>query len=272
MRSSTGNGLLLDKPAAPSVDTRRRLSWPILQLMLFIFLGTALAAVALIVFWIEPLLVLGALERLTPNIVYRTRTDHKLVTLSFDDGPHPVFTPRILDILQTHDARATFFLIGQRALRHPDLVARIKSAGHQVANHYFRNGLMLFDSDADFQCNLQQTELAIGLSDKSAYGSKLFRAPGGLARSRQLKLAQSQGYACVLGNAYPHDPLRPPVWYIRWLVQKNLSPGTIVILHDGISDPVRTLQALPQILADGRRRGLSFVSIGELMRHSQPLD
>jgi len=239
---------------------------------MFFILGTAFVAAALVVFWIEPLIVLGVLERLTPNIVYRIRTDHQLVALSFDDGPHPVFTPQVLDILQAHDARATFFLIGECALSHPDLVARIKSAGHQVANHYLRNGLMLFDSDADFLRNLEQTELAAGLADKSPYEPKLFRAPGGLARSHQLKLAQSHGYACVLGNAYPHDPLRPPVWYIRWLVQKNLAPGTIVILHDGISNPVRTLQALPQILDEGRRRGFSFVSIGELMRQSQVPD
>ncbi len=240
--------------------------------MLFLFLGTAFTTIALIVFWIEPLVVLGLLERLTPNIVYRARTDRKLVALSFDDGPHPVFTPQILDILQKHNARATFFLIGQRAQRHPDLVACVKSAGHQVANHYFRNGLILFDSDADFLRNLKQTELAVGLGDKADSGSKLFRAPGGLARSRQLKLAQSHGYTCVLGSAYPHDPLHPPVWYIRWLVQKNLGPGTIVILHDGISNPARTLQALPQILDEGSRRGLSFVSVGELMRQSQAPD
>lgn len=238
-------------------------------LLTLLAFATAFLTVALVIFWIEPLIVLGALERLTPNIVYRIRTDRPLVALSFDDGPDPVFTPQVLDILRAHRARATFFLIGERALKHPDLVARIKSAGHQVANHYFRNGLILFDSDTEFLCNLERTELAIALGDRSNGGLKLFRAPGGLARSRQLKLAQRHGYACVLGNAYPHDPLRPPVWYIRWLVQKNLRPGTIVILHDGISDPAHTLLALPQVLAEGRRRGLCFVSIGELMQQSK---
>jgi peptidoglycan/xylan/chitin deacetylase (PgdA/CDA1 family) len=68
----------------------------------------------------------------------------------------------------------------------------------------------------------------------------------------------------MLGSAYAHDPMHPPVWYIRWLVTKNLAPGTIVILHDGISNPTRTMQALPQILAAGRRKGLQFVSIGTL--------
>jgi peptidoglycan-N-acetylglucosamine deacetylase len=225
------------------------------------------AALALFVFWVEPLFVLGALERITPHLLYRVRTDQKLVALSFDDGPAPVFTPQVLEILQIYNAKATFFLIGERAARSPELVARIKSAGHEVGNHYSRNGLILFDSDREFLRNLERAETAVGLSDRSAPGAKLFRPPGGWARPRQVELARQRGYITALGDAYPHDPMRPPVWYIRWLVQKNLAPGTIIILHDGISRPTRTIEALPGILAEGRRRGFSFVSIGELMKH-----
>jgi len=226
-------------------------------------------ALALFIFWAEPLFALGALERLTPQLLYRVRTDHKMVALSFDDGPVPVFTPQVLDILESHNAKATFFLIGERAARNPELVARIKSAGHEVGNHYSRNGLMVFDSDREFLRNLQRAEAAAGLSDRSASRTKLFRPPGGWARPRQVELARQRGYITVLGAAYPHDPMRPPVRYIRWLVQKNLAPGTIIILHDGISSATRTIQALPGILAEGSRRGFSFVSIGELIQHGQ---
>src|ERR1700737_2492801 len=220
----------------------------------------ALLAVALIFFWIEPLTILPLLERLTPNLTYRVRTRHPLVALSFDDGPHPTFTPQVLDILQQHNAHATFFLIGERALRHPELVARINAAGHEIANHYFTDGSLLLHSDADFVRNLERTEQVLGITA----APKFFRPPGGVARPNQLRLAQAHGYECLLGSAYPHDPIHPPVWYIRWLVTKNLAPGTIVILHEGISNPTRTLQALPQILAAGRRKGLQFVSIGTL--------
>lgn len=215
-----------------------------------------------LVFWIEPLGALGGLERLTPNLRYRVKTQLPVVALSFDDGPHPEFTPQVLEILHQHQARATFFLIGERALRHADLVARIKAEGHEVANHYLKNGATLLHSDSDFLSRLAQTEKAIG----TGAGPKLFRPPGGVAWPRQLRLAQARGYQCVLGCAYPHDPVRPPVWYIRWLIEKNLKPGTIVILHDGISDASRSIKALPHILQEGRRRGLRFVSIGNLMR------
>jgi peptidoglycan-N-acetylglucosamine deacetylase len=230
--------------------------------MLFFGVGLVFVALGLVVFWIQPLAVLPVLERITPNLEYRVRTDLPLVALSFDDGPHPVFTPRVLEILQRHDARATFFLIGERALRHPDLVARVKAEGHEIGNHYFRDGPMLAHSDADFLRYLEETERAVGLLE----GPKLFRAPGGVASSRQLTLARQQGYTPVLGCAYPHDPMHPPVWYIRWLIEKNLRPGTIVILHDGITNPTRSIEALPHILAAGRQRGLRFVSISELRR------
>jgi len=221
----------------------------------------ALVAIWLVVFWIEPLATLGVIERVTPNTIYRIRTNHPLVALSFDDGPSPAFTAQVLDILRQHRAKATFFLIGERASRYPQLVARIKAEGHEVGNHYYMNGSTLLHSDAQFLRYLQQTESAIGPMQEP----KLFRAPGGVAWPWQLKAARAQGYTCVLGSAYPHDPMHPPVWYITWLVGKNLWPGTIVILHDGIPDPSRSIQALPQILDEGHRRGLTFVSIGELM-------
>lgn len=221
-------------------------------------------AAGLLVYWTEPPSAFSVLERLTPRLVYRVKTDRPLVGLSFDDGPHPTFTPQVLDILERHQAKATFFLVGERALRHPDLVARIKSAGHEVGNHYFVDGATLGHSDATFLGYLLRTEEAIGLTQPP----RLFRPPGGVAWPRQLELAQERGYLCVLGSAYPHDPAHPPVWYIEWLTVKNLAPGAIVILHDGISDPTRSIAALPGILAAGKRKGLAFVAIGSLMERA----
>jgi len=219
----------------------------------------------LFVLWIQPLASLSLIERLTPNVVYRVRTDLPLVALSFDDGPHPVFTPQVIEILQRYDAKATFFLIGERALRYPELVARIKAAGHEVGNHYLKNRPTFAHSDSRFLAYLQQTERAIGPVEEP----KLFRAPGGVAWPGQLRLARAQGYTYVLGSAYPNDPMHPPVWYITWLIEKNLAPGTIVILHDGISDATGSIQALPKIVQGGRDRGFTFVSIGQLMRASR---
>lgn len=234
-------------------------------MMTGLVVGLAMLGVGLCVFWIEPLGVLGVLERLTPNFIYRVRTERPLVALSFDDGPDPEFTPQVLEVLERHAARATFFLIGERALRYPEILSRIRADGHEVGNHYFRNGSTLLHSDAQFVGYLEETERAIGMTEER----KLFRPPGGVAWGRQLRLARLRGYECVLGCAYPHDPMRVPAWYIKWLIVKNLRPGIIVILHDGISDPRRSIQALPHILSAGRKMGLRFVSIGELLRNGQ---
>lgn len=235
---------------------------------MFLLIAAALVfAIWLLVFWIQPLAALSLYERLTPNVVYRVRVQAPLVALSFDDGPHPTFTPLVLDILNRYDAKATFFLIGERALLYPELVAQIKAAGHQVGNHYYKNASTFGHSDAEFLRYLVKTEAAIGLAEEP----KLFRAPGGVAWPRQLKLARAQGYKYILGSAYPNDPMHPPFWYISWLVKKNLAPGTIVILHDGISDATRSIQALPHILQAGRHRGIRFVSVGELMLASKPM-
>ena len=230
-------------------------------------LATVLLLAAFVVaFWTEPLAAFRAVERLAPGIVWRVETGEPLVALSFDDGPDPAHTPQVLDILARHRAQATFFLIGSRAARHPDLVARIKAAGHEVGNHCFTDGTSMRASSAEFLESLRRTEQAAGIHDTP----KLFRPPGGLAWPRHLRLAREQGYLVVLGSAYPHDPSHPPVAYIEWLVEKNLVPGAIVILHDGIADPSRTLEALPRILAAGKDRGLGFVSVGVLLGEGTP--
>ncbi len=218
-----------------------------------------------LLFWTEPKAAFAVAERLAPNVVWRVATDKPFVALSFDDGPDPKYTPQVLAILERHGARATFFLIGDRARSHPDLVQRIKSAGHEVGNHYIQDASALMHDDSTFLSHLDRTEQAIGIPGQR----KLFRPPGGLAWPRQLRLARARGYTPVLGSAYPHDPMHPPVWYIRWLVVKNLEPGAIVILHDGIRDPTRSIEALPQIIAAGKQKALQFVPIGTLIKLSE---
>ncbi len=230
-------------------------------------LAVAAAAIVAFVFFVQPLWAIPVLEWLTPQVLYRVKTREPLVALSFDDGPHPENTPRVLEILREHGARATFFLIGDRAERHPEIVAAIRAGGHEVGNHYlyYRHGLMLSHSDAEFVAHLEDVERVLGLSAGRRAKPKMFRAPGGVARPSQLRLARERGYVCALGCVYPHDPGHPPLAYLRWLITKNLAPGTIVILHDGIPNASSAIRVLPHILEEGKKRGLKFVSIAELV-------
>lgn len=228
------------------------------------FVAAAIAALVTVV--VQPQWLFGLLSRAFPAILWRVETSAPLVALTFDDGPAPDHTPEVLALLARHGARATFFMIGDRAAAYPALVSTIRSGGHEVGNHYYSIRSTLRASDTEFLTNLLRAETVLGLTGPL----KLYRPPGGLIRRSQLALARQHGYRCVLGSAYPYDPSHPPSGYIRWLVTKNLSPGAIVILHDGIADPSKMMAALNAILAAGERKGLRFVPVGELLTSAQP--
>jgi peptidoglycan/xylan/chitin deacetylase (PgdA/CDA1 family) len=221
----------------------------------------SIAALAAFVLVWQPAFAYDGLQRLFPRIVWRVATAQPLVALTFDDGPAPDHTPKVLEILARHGAQATFFLIGDRVVAHPETVERIRAAGHEVGNHHYTLRSTLRMTDAEYVDGLRRTEEALKLEGPV----KLFRPPGGRLRSGQLDEAVRRGYTCVLGSAYPFDGAHPPARYIRWVVSKNLAPGTIVILHDGIADPSRSIAALPGILEAGRRKGLRFVTVGALL-------
>jgi len=228
--------------------------------VLLVLGGLLVAGAAVVV--TQPLWAFDALAWAMPRIVWRIETSEPLVALSFDDGPSPEHTPQVLEILSRHRAHATFFLIGDHAVAHPDLVGRLRSEGHEVGSHYFTTRSTLRASDDDFLANLMRTEEVLGLGGPI----KLFRPPGGKIRPSQLRLAEDRGYRVILGSAYPYDGHHPPSAYIRWLVTKNLAPGVIIILHDGIADPSRMVAALDSILTAGAHKGLRFVTIGDLLR------
>jgi peptidoglycan/xylan/chitin deacetylase (PgdA/CDA1 family) len=218
-----------------------------------------LAALSVIV--VQPRWVFSMLAWAEPGILWRAEVSEPLVALSFDDGPSPEYTPQVLEIMARHQARGTFFLIGEHAFAQPRLVAALRAAGHEIGNHSINRSSILSASDGDFVERLLRTERILELDGQP----KLFRPPAGKIRPSQIELASRHGYRVVLGSAYPYDPSHPPPGYIRWLVSKNLAPGVIVILHDGIPDPSRTIAALDSILTEGRRKGYRFVTVGELL-------
>ena len=220
------------------------------------------AACLLALYLWQPVWAFAVLERAAPNVLWRVPSPLPQVALSFDDGPAPAFTPRVLEILRRHQARATFFLLGSKAQAYPQLVAEIRAGGHEIANHYFVNGTVLLTDKREFLEYVRRTEYVLAPLGPP----KLFRPPGGLIWPIQVRMLRDMGYTCVLGSAYPYDPSGPPAAYIRWLVAKNMRPGGIIILHDGIQDASRTVQALDGILRAAAEKGLAVVPVGALLR------
>ena len=218
-----------------------------------------LALVAVIV-W-QPPWAYRVLARIFPEIVWSVENAGPRVALTFDDGPSPEHTPQVLDILRRHGARATFFLIGPRAVAHPEIIRRIRDEGHEIANHYSSKRSTLRVDEAEFIA-----EVALAETMMSPIGPpKLFRPPGGITSPANRRALARMGYHCVLGSAYPFDGNGPPAAYIRFVVVKNLAPGTIVILHDGVERPGTTIAVLDDILDAAAAKGLAVVTVGELL-------
>ena len=225
--------------------------------------GAMIAAGAIllaVVTW-QPLWAYRRLARAMPGILWSVEDAGPRIALTFDDGPSPEHTPAVLDILRRHGARATFFLIGPRAAAHPEIVRRMRAEGHEIANHYSSKRSTLFADEAEFMAEVARAEGMMAPIGPP----KLFRPPGGVTTPANRRALERMGYLCVLGTAYPYDGNGPPAAYIRWLVVKNLRPGTIVILHDGVRDPANTIASLDPILAAAREKGLAVVPVGELL-------
>ena len=211
----------------------------------------------------QPFWVMRLAQRLLlPRIRFYAETTANAFALTFDDGPRPPYTDQVLDSLDRYGAKATFFLIGSRVAQHPETASRIKARGHQVANHsYDDQRTVLMETEA-LLTSIRQTEILVG----QTCSPKLFRPGSGWITANQLAAVEAEGYQVVLGSVYVSDPKRPPPWFMKRALSSMLRPGAIVVLHDGIKDPTRTLDVLPALLQAARQRGLRAVTLTDLLK------
>jgi peptidoglycan/xylan/chitin deacetylase (PgdA/CDA1 family) len=188
------------------------------------------------------------------------------VALTFDDGPDPAATPRLLRLLAARGVRATFFLIGERAARHPDVVRAITQAGHEVGNHTWRhrNAWLLPPAAAAREI----TEGADILADILGRPPRLYRPPWGIVNVAALATVRRLGLTTVLWSVQ-HEGLRPrsPAAQLRHVAER-LHDGAIVDLHDapGLPGaPERLLATMPGLLDLLETRGYGAVTVSELL-------
>lgn len=199
-------------------------------------------------------------------IVLRGRPGRRQVALTFDDGPDPAWTPQILDALADAGARATFFLVGERVERNPELARRLVAAGHQVAHHSHthRWDLMFWRPRlvADVDAGLAALQAA---TDRIP---RFFRPPIGILAPEVLDAARSRGMQLVGWSVRPYDTrLRSADELVRRVLSK-VRDGSIVLLHDGAMRPgfePPAVGALPVLLGELERRGLRAVTLAELI-------
>lgn len=184
----------------------------------------------------------------------------KRIAITFDDGPHPRLTERLLAILARQDVKATFFVVGKQAERYPELVQEIFQSGHELANHTYSHrdlrhlSLEEFDNEFDRTHNIVQS-----ITDQQMH---FFRPPGGQYDEHVVDRAKNLGYRMVLWNIFPGDHANPPVSKIKSRVLSAVQDGGIVLLHSGIEN---TLAALPELITELRNRGCIFVTLSNLL-------
>jgi peptidoglycan-N-acetylglucosamine deacetylase len=181
----------------------------------------------------------------------------KVVYLTFDDGPHPTWTPQVLDILADYDASATFFVLGQLAEMHPGLISRIANEGHALANHSYSHPSMAGMSYSQFQWQVQATENAV----RPHRMERCLRPPYGAMDGNTRSFASSLGYEIVLWDVDPQDWAAPGAGVIADRVIRNTSDGSIVLLHDGGSNRSQTVQGLRTIMQHLSAQGYQFEAL-----------
>ncbi|UOF90866.1 polysaccharide deacetylase family protein [Fodinisporobacter ferrooxydans] len=195
--------------------------------------------------------------------VKHVKMKRKLVALTFDDGPDPRYTPKIIEELNKFGAKGTFFVIGMRAKRYPDLLKLEIANGDEIGNHSLNHRLTKLIQIEDIE-GCDQV-----VFDATNHHTRLFRPPGGFI-SKQILDSASKANETVVTWSWDEDSRdwsKPGVSKIVNRVLNHLHPGDIILFHDGGGKRDQTIEALPKILEGIREQGFQCVTVSELIQN-----
>jgi peptidoglycan/xylan/chitin deacetylase (PgdA/CDA1 family) len=198
----------------------------------------------------------------------------KQLALTFDDGPNPAITPQLLDLLDRHGAKASFFVIGRFVRECPAMVQEISARGHLIGNHTQTHPNLFWLGPTGLRGELQQCQQAI--EDTTGSRAKYFRPPFGFRNPWVVSTARELGMATVMWTLLPGDWLDRPLEWLNRRIQPiedraradSYKSGDVLCLHDGAhrqlnADRTRTLATLEYWIPRWRDAGLKFVTIAE---------
>jgi peptidoglycan/xylan/chitin deacetylase (PgdA/CDA1 family) len=198
--------------------------------------------------------------------VRQGRRGGRVAALTFDDGPDPLHTPQVLDILTREDVLATFFLIGQRAAALPEVARRIVDLGHDLGNHTWSHKSL-------WLCGPQTTEREIveghaAIASAAGRAPRFFRAPWGMTNVAAFRVLRRLGTPCVSWTVQPEGLRVADPALQRRRVTERVKPGAIIDLHDGDGVPGaggRLVNALPALIAELRAAGYTLAPLRDLL-------
>lgn len=190
----------------------------------------------------------------------------KQVALTFDDVPDPRFTPKVLDVLKEEGVKATFFAVGTRSKKHPSLLARIKREGHAIGNHSYNHAQFNKLTLEEFRDQIERTNRIL----KSITGQepRLIRPPYGEINEEQLRWARKNNYKVVNWNVDSLDWKGLSKEEVKENILSATGPGAIILQHAGGgvgSELQGTIDALPEVISELRRKGYTFVTLPEML-------
>ncbi len=209
------------------------------------------------------------------RVITNIETYDPVAALTFDDGPHPLYTPRVLGILDKHGASATFFMVGEAASRYPEIVRMVARAGHVIGNHSWNHPYL-----PSIQSRLRRLKQLRACARATApYCKRLFRPPKG-GQNGQIRLdALIFRYKVILWNVSAQDWIPQGSEEIAQKMIERVTPGSIFLLHDDIygsdvtetvRDRVPMLGGLEKALTVLKRK-MRFVTVPELLRAGRPV-
>ncbi len=195
----------------------------------------------------------------------RVPVDGKFIAMTFDDGPHPSNTPRLLDMLRTRNIKATFYVIGRNVDLYPQVVRRIVNEGHEVGNHTYTHRLLSKLSDSEVRNEISRCRDAVGRA--AGVKPRTLRPPYGGLLERQRQMVMSEfGYPTIMWNVDPLDWKNRNAGIVSSRILGNTTPGSIILAHDLHKT---TVDAMPATLDGLLKRGYRFVTVSQLLAMKQ---
>lgn len=191
----------------------------------------------------------------------RGLSNRPYVAMTYDDGPHPKNTPRLLDMLRARNIKATFYVIGRNVDRYPQIARRIVAEGHEIGNHTYTHPKLTSLGDAQVRQEMQRTQDAIARA--TGVRPRTMRPPYGALTTRQRQLVFDQfNYPTIMWSVDPEDWRRPGVAVVRSRLVNRAHNGAILLAHD-LHAP--TVDAMPGTFDGLLRKGYQFVTVSQLL-------
>lgn len=200
-----------------------------------------------------------------PALLIRSaRKPSKVATLTFDDGPDPQYTERIMQILRSYHVPGTFFVVGRNAQAHPKMLRLMRKFGYEVENHSFSHSRMDRFPPEAVAAELDATRDVI--QQNRGRAPKWFRPPFAAYGGPVYDMLTQRGYGLALWNVDSEDWKAPNDQAIYDKVVATLQPESIILMHDGGGDRSKTVAALPRVIEYLQKQGYAFVSLDEMKR------